>query len=105
MPDLYDEFRRAEVFLKAGRPADAVRILEPVVEGAPESTAALELLARALFGSAQLERAEETLRALVTRQPDDGWAQLALARTLERRGRHEEAAAHRRVATALGVTE
>ena len=101
--ELYAEFRRAEVFLDAGQPAEAARIVEPVVQAAPEHVAALELHARALFASAQLTRAEEALRLLVDRRPDDGWARFALARTLERLGR-PEAAEHRRVAAALGVT-
>jgi len=99
---LYDEFRRAEVFLEAGRPTEAARILDPVVEAAPDSTAALELQARALFASAQLTRAEAALRALTDRCPDDAWAQAALARTLERQSRPDEAAPHRRLAEALG---
>ncbi|MCA1711708.1 MAG: tetratricopeptide repeat protein [Actinobacteria bacterium] len=103
--DLYEEYQRGELFLRAGQPAEAARILQPVVEAAPESTAALELHARALFGSAQLARAEAALRELVERRPDDGWAQFALARTLERLGRTEEAATHRRLADALGFTE
>lgn len=100
--DAFEEFRRAELFLAAGQPTEAARILEPLVAEAPDSTAALELLARALFASAQLVRAEEVLLVLVERRPDDGWARVALARALERQGRPGEAAAHRRVATALG---
>jgi predicted Zn-dependent protease len=103
-PDqLYDEFRRGETFFQAGQPVEAVRILEPVVEAAPEHTAALELLARALFASAQLTKAEVALRALTERQPDDGWGWAALARTLERQGRAAEAKVPRRFAAALGV--
>ena len=101
--DLYEEFRRAELFLRADQPAEAARILEPVVAAAPESTAGLELMARALFASAQLQRAETALRTLTGRCPDDGWAHFALARTLERLGRPDEAGPHRRLAEALGV--
>ena len=103
--DLYEEYQRGELFLRAGQPAEAARILDPVVEAAPESTAALELHARALFGSAQLTRAEAALRELVERRPDDGWAQFALSRTLTRLGRADEAATHRRLAEALGFTD
>ena len=103
-PDqLYDEFRRGESFFQAGRPVEAARILQPVVDAAPESTAALELLARALFASAQLERAEVALRELTERAPDDGWGWAALARTLERQGRVADAKVPRRFAAALGV--
>jgi predicted Zn-dependent protease len=101
--ELYDEFRRAQLFLDAGQPAEAARIADHVVAGAPDNTAALELLARALFASAQLTRAEDALQTLVARCPDDGWARIALARTLERLGRAPEAATHRRIATVLGA--
>jgi predicted Zn-dependent protease len=101
-PDtLYAEFRRAELLFAMNQPTEAARVLDPVVEQAPEHTAALELHARALFASAQLRRAELALRTLAARRPDDGWVQMALARTLERQGRGA-AAAHRRTAQALG---
>lgn len=64
---------------------------------------ALELLARANFGSAQLHRAETALTRLVERAPADGWTRRALARTLERQSRAAEAVAHHRVADALGA--
>jgi Flp pilus assembly protein TadD len=102
-PDqLYAEFRTAELFLAAGQPAEAARIVTPVVEASPQSTSALELQARALFASAQLARAEQALLELVDRRPDDGWARFALGRTAERLGRPEEGAEHRRIAAALG---
>ncbi len=99
---LYDEFRRAEDFLASGQPTRAARIIQPVVEAVPGHRAALELLARAYYGSAQLGRAELVLRRLVDLSPDDGWPRHALARTLERAGRADEAIEHRRVAVALG---
>jgi Flp pilus assembly protein TadD len=100
--ELYAEFRRAELFMRADQPIEAVRLLEPVVASAPEHTAALELLARALFASAQLVRAEQVLRLLVERRPDDGWARMALARSLERQGKGPEAEVHRKMAEVLG---
>ena len=100
--DLYALFRQAELFLRAGQPTEAARLVAPVVAAAPESTAALELQARALFASAQLVSAERALRLLVDRRPDDGWAWFALARVLERLGRADEADEPRRVAEALG---
>jgi Flp pilus assembly protein TadD len=103
--ELYSEYRRAEDYLASGRPIWAARIIEPVVEADPGSRAALELLARAYFESAQLGRAETTFRKLVDAAPHDGWARHVLARTLERAGRHDEALEHRRIATALGVTD
>lgn len=101
--DLHSEFLRADLFLSMGRPDEAARILEPVVEAEPENEAALEALARALFGSAQLVRAEAALTRLVALAPANGWARRALARTLERQSRHAEAVPHHRMADALGA--
>ncbi|MCU1693890.1 MAG: hypothetical protein JWM64_2981 [Frankiales bacterium] len=99
---VYDLYRYAEKLLRE-QPAEAARVLAPLVEVEPGSTQLLELYARALFGSAQLGRAETALRELVVRRPDDGWARLALSRTLQRRGEVAEAAEHLRVAEALGA--
>ena len=96
-----DAFRRAQAFFDAGQPTEAARLLDDVVAASPESTAALELRARALFASAQLGRAEQAFRDLVDRAPDDAWCRTALARTLERQGRGQEAAGQRRIAAAL----
>ncbi|MGY1751992.1 tetratricopeptide repeat protein [Blastococcus sp. SYSU D01042] len=101
--DLHSEFLRADLHLAMGRPDEAARILEPVVAAEPENEAALEALARAYFGSAQLARAEGALTRLVALAPANGWARRALARTLERQSRHDEAAPHHRMADALGA--
>jgi Flp pilus assembly protein TadD len=102
--DLHSEFLRADLFLAMGRPDEAARILEPVVEAEPANQAALEALARAYYGSAQLARAEGALAQLVQLAPANGWARRALARTLERQSRHDEAVPHHRMADALGAT-
>ena len=96
----YDAFRQGELFLRAGQPAEAARLLAPVVDAEPDNDSVLELYARALSASAQLGRAEAALRRLVDRRPDHGWAWFALARTIERRG--GDATEQRRVAAALG---
>jgi len=101
--DLHSEYLRADLFLAMGRPTEAARLLIRVVEAEPENAAAVELLARAYFSSAQLTRAEETLTRLVVLAPTNGWARRALARTLERQSRHDEAAPHHRMADALGA--
>ena len=101
--DLHSEFLRADLYLNMGQPAEAARILLPVVDAEPDNEAALELLARAFYGSAQLTRAEESLSRLVDMSPSNGWARRALARTLERQSRSGEAAVHHRMADALGA--
>ena len=101
--DLHSEYLRADLFFAMGQPTEAARILAPLVVAEPANAAALELLARAYFGSAQLARAEETLLRLVALAPSNGWARRALARTLERQSRADEASPHHRVADALGA--
>jgi predicted Zn-dependent protease len=102
-PDLHSEYLRADLFLSMGQPGEAARVLEPLVAAEPGNEAALELLARSYFGSAQLQRAEDALRRLVELAPANGWARRALARTLERQSRGDEAAPHHRMADALGA--
>jgi Flp pilus assembly protein TadD len=101
--DLHSEFLRADLFFAMGQPTEAARILAPLVEAEPANQAALELLARAYFGSVQLGRAEEALLRLVELAPANGWARRALARTLERQSRGAEALPHHRMADALGA--
>ena len=101
--DLHSEFLKADLFLAMGRPTEAARILERIVAAEPANEAALEMLARSYFGSAQLARSEEALIRLVGLAPANGWARRALARTLERQSRGAEAVAHHRMADALGV--
>jgi Flp pilus assembly protein TadD len=101
--DLHSEFLKADLFLAMGRPTEAAHILEPVVAAEPANEAALEMLARSYFASAQLTRAEKALTRLVALAPANGWARRALARTLERQSRAAEAVAHHRMADALGA--
>ena len=93
----YDIYKQARVFLELGDPIYTARILEPVVENEPGSRSLLELLGLAYFHSAQLTRAESTFRTMIELDPVDNWAHIALARTLERQSRHEEAATYRRL--------
>ncbi|WP_396448263.1 tetratricopeptide repeat protein [Actinomadura sp.] len=99
----YEEFERATLFFDAKDYAGAARLLAPIAEADPGNRAAAELLARAYFHSAQLGRAEAAFRRLVDLDPCNGWAHEALARTLERRGRADEAGAFRKLARAMGV--
>ncbi|WP_460628668.1 tetratricopeptide repeat protein [Intrasporangium mesophilum] len=63
------------------------------------------LLARAYFHSAQLGRAESTLRRIVEESPADAYAHLLLGRTLQRASRHSEAAQPLALAEILGGFE
>jgi Putative Zn-dependent protease, contains TPR repeats len=105
MDDLFEEYRRAVVFLESGDPLSAAKILEPMVAAEPNRFDVRLLLARAYFHSAQLRRAEEQLRVLVEQNPSDHYAQFVLGRTLERQNRPAEALPHLRLAAAMHPSE
>ncbi len=98
---LAERYERAHLFFDAGDHIGAARILTGIVEEVPESTAALELLARACYHSAQLGRAEHSARVLVEREPDNAYAHLVLGRTLQRQGRRAQAERHLRLAAVM----
>ncbi|MFI5663504.1 tetratricopeptide repeat protein [Streptomyces sp. NPDC051684] len=89
------------MFFEAREYANAARILDGLVEEVPEQVGPRLLLARSYYHSAQLRRAETALRTIVERDPVEHYARLMLGRTLERQGRHDEAAPHLRMASAL----
>ncbi|MFB4314648.1 tetratricopeptide repeat protein [Actinomadura sp. 21ATH] len=98
----FETFERARLYFDMRDPAEAARILAPLADEHPGNREVVELLGRAYFHSAQLARAEETLRHLVDLDPCNAWAHEALARTLERRNRPAEAAPFRKLAQAMG---
>jgi Flp pilus assembly protein TadD len=97
----YDTFRRGRHSFHLGDYIGAAKILATVAEAEPTNRTVLELLGRAYFHSAQLRRAEATFRRLIELDPVDSWAHAALARSLERQGREEEAGPHRRLHAAM----
>ncbi|MEU8590782.1 tetratricopeptide repeat protein [Streptomyces sp. NPDC048664] len=96
-----ERWERARMFFDAKDYYAAAKVLKDLVEEAPELTGPRLLLARAYYHSAQLRRAEAELTALVERDPVEHYARLLLGRTLQRQGRHDEAASHLRIASAL----
>ncbi|GAA1421804.1 tetratricopeptide repeat protein [Streptomyces thermospinosisporus] len=96
-----ERWERAGMFFDAKDYAAAARVLEGLVEEVPEQTGPRLLLARAYYHSAQLRRAEAELRTIIERDPVEHYARLMLGRTLQRQGRHEEAASHLRIASAF----
>ncbi|WP_433888769.1 tetratricopeptide repeat protein [Streptomyces sp. CA-111067] len=95
------DYRAAEQLLAARDPRGAVKLLDPVVAAHPENTAARLLRARAFFAAAQLRPAELEFQIVLEREPDNAFAHFALARTLERSNRADEAQRHFRLAAAL----
>ncbi|MER5642247.1 tetratricopeptide repeat protein [Kitasatospora sp. NPDC002227] len=99
----YEEYQRANLFFDSKDYAGAAAILAPIVEAEPGHRAAVELLGRSYFHSAQLGRAEDVFRRLIELDPGNGWAYEVLGRTLERRGEAAEGARFRKLAAAMGV--
>ncbi|WP_059005857.1 tetratricopeptide repeat protein [Streptomyces specialis] len=97
-------WERAGLLFEARDFAGAARLLTALVEEFPDLVAPRLLLARALYHSAQLSRAEAQLREVIARDPVEGYAHLMLGRTLQRQGRDAEATASLRLADALAGT-
>lgn len=96
-----ERWERAQLLFEARDYTGAAKLLAVVVEEVPEQTAPRLLLARAYYHSAQLRRAEEQLRQIIDRDPVEHYAHLMLGRTLQRQGRHEDAAPWLRMAAAF----
>ena len=108
MNDTYYEFGtaaerwdRAQLFFGAKEYLTAARILRGLVAEEPRQIAQRLLLARSYYHSAQLQRAETELRAVLELNPVEHYARLMLGRALERQGRHADAAPHLRMAAAM----
>src|SRR5690606_4376433 len=78
---IYD---RATFLFEAKRYAEAADLFAQLAEAEPNYHEVQLYLARAYYYSAQLGRAEQTLRAIVERWPSDAYAYFVLARTLQR---------------------
>lgn len=96
-----ERWTRAELLFEAKDYTGAAKLLAGVVAEHPNQTGPRLLLARAYYHSAQLRRAEEELREVVDRNPVEHYAHLMLGRTLQRQGRHDEAAPWLRMAAAF----
>lgn len=101
MPAEVERLRHAESLLDQRDPLGALTLLRPLMEEHGADRGVRMLAARAYFASAQLNRARTALEALVTESPDDSYARHLLGRTLQRQGRHEEAASHLTLAAAM----
>jgi len=95
-------WERAELLFEARDYTAAATLLAEVVAEYPDQIGPRLLLARAYYHSARLGRAEAQLREIVERDPVEHYAHLMLGRTLQRAGRHDEAARWLRMAEAFG---
>lgn len=96
-----DAYQQAWQLIEAAAPLDAIRVLDPALELEPTSASLRTLRAWAYFKSAQLQRAEADLLALVEEAPTDVWARFALGRVLERQSRYADALPHLRLAAVM----
>ncbi|MDX6301296.1 MAG: hypothetical protein QOF53_2510 [Nocardioidaceae bacterium] len=100
-PNPVDAYRQAWLLLKEREPRRAIALLDPALDAQPQSTSLRTLRAWAYFQSAQLQRAESDLTALVNQCPTDVWARFALGRVLERQSRYADALPHLRLAAVM----
>jgi predicted Zn-dependent protease len=96
-----ERWERAQFLFLDKDYVSAAKVLAEVVDEYPDQTGPRLMLARAYYHSAQLRRAEEQLRVVVDRDPVEHYAHLMLGRTLQRQGRHDEAAPWLRMAEAF----
>ncbi len=99
--ETYDLFQRGREHLRAGRPSQAAVALEKAKRRQPEKASIREALGIAYFRVRRWDEAEAEFRKLVELAPVDPFAHRALARTLDRLGRPEDAAHHHALARAL----
>jgi predicted DsbA family dithiol-disulfide isomerase len=93
--------RHAESLLDQRDPLGALTLLRPLLDEHGKDRSVRMLAARAYYASAQLNRARATLETLVAEAPDDSYARHLLGRTLQRQGKHEEAASHLALAAVM----
>lgn len=105
MDDLTAVYDRATFLFEAKRFAEAAELFAQLAEAEPGYHEVQLYLARSYYYSAQLGRAEETLRAIVERWPSDAYAYFVLARTLQRAGRAEEGRQYLLLAEAMGMED
>ncbi|MDH4176405.1 MAG: tetratricopeptide repeat protein [Thermoleophilia bacterium] len=105
MSDAYELFQQGRARLRAGLAAQATVPLERAKRLEPEKASIREALGIAYFRMTRWSEAEAEFRKVLELSPVDGYAHLALARSLEKQGRAEEARRHRKLARRLGEAD
>ncbi|MBE7323299.1 tetratricopeptide repeat protein [Nocardioides sp. Y6] len=103
----YEKWRWAEQLFEARDHLKAAEVLEDLLQDPEVPVGDLpqvrELLARAYFHSARLDRAADAAREALRHEPGNTYLVLLLGRSLERAGRQAEAEPHLRMAAAAGL--
>ena len=97
----YALLQRGLALIKSRHHAQAAVVLERAARAEPGKGSILEPLGRAYHHSGQFERARETFEALLEVDPSAHWAHFALATSLRKLDRADEARTHLRLAAAL----
>jgi len=97
----YGLLQRGLALIRSRHHAQAAIVLERAARAEPGKGSILEPLGRAYHHAGQFERARETFEALLEVDPSAHWAHFALATSLRKLGRADEARTHLRLAIAL----
>jgi tetratricopeptide (TPR) repeat protein len=100
----YELLQRGQALIHRRHHAQAAIVLERAAREEPGKGSILEPLGRAYHHSGQYDRARETFEALLEIDPSAHWAHFALAESLRKLGRLNEARTHLRLAVALSPT-
>ena len=101
MTDAYEHFQQGRGLLDDGMPAQATVPLEKAKKLEPDKASIREALGIAYFRIHRFEEAEAEFRAVLELAPADDYAHFALARSLDKQGRHREATPHYKLARCL----
>lgn len=93
--------RRAAMLIDAGRPADAMAVLNPLIASNPAEPETLRLVAHAQIGLGRYGEAKRTARRVLGLQPADAAAFRLIAIASIRSGHHYDAAEAARKARSL----
>ena len=101
MSETYDLFQLGRSHLRNGMAAQATVPLEKAKRREPRSRSIREALGIAYFRIGRWVEAEAEFRALVELAPADEFAHYALARSLLKQGKRDEATPHVKLARSL----
>ena len=97
----YGLLQRGQALVRSRHHAQAATVLERAARLEPGKGSILEPLGRAYHHSGQFELARATFESLTEIDPSSHWAHFALAESLRKLGRVDEARTHLRLAVAL----
>lgn len=99
--EVHDWFRRSRDLLDRGDAGASLVLIERVLQADPQSLAAREIKARALFDSQQFPESAKEFESITTARPDDDYAHYGLGMCLWRLQRFPEAADHLALASVM----